>query len=264
MANSVIKFKGEEKWLGEEFITSKPIKISAHDIENSGFSESEQHCICQAIDFQNEHQRSNPYYFNDMRFSLPIKRGVTKLDAAFKTEQNVVEYIDNLINFGEAITFLSKHKLFKNSIYQYDDKTLKKLKEVKKMLASDNLEIIERDIKNAYINKTAWAIFTGEGNGAGFKAKNGELGEISTARLFDSDKGCEKTAKAMGLTKYEIVEVEVTLKKRTNLHTYQASILDSAFAILEKERLEQFFAEMDHSKIEEKLQEVKAKKINKL
>lgn len=261
MSSSVIKFKGEEKWLGAKFISSSDIKMSEKIMSSNGFTEEEKSAITKAVEFQNANKQSA---YHGVFFHFPSKRSVTKLDTAFKSDKDIMQFVDELINYGEVLSLLSKKGLMKNEPYQYNDKTLKEIKEVKKMLGSEQLEIIERDIKNAYINKTAWAIFTGDEKHSGFKAKNGELGEISTARLFDSDKGCEKTAKAMGLSNYEVVEVEVTLRRRTDLKTYHASKLDSAFAILEKERLEQFFAEMDHEKIEEKLQEVKAKKVSKL
>lgn len=275
MSYNVLTFKGEERWLGFDFVTvdnvNKIINIDFKVLSSSSLelSEKEIAVMEQGIAFLKAIPLNNiyaNYQGNIKSFMIPTKRGVTRLDAAYKMEMigDFEEYLDNLINFYDAMVLLDRHKLIKlkSCIYDYTDGSVKKIKDLKKMLNTGVYEVTEKNVENAYINKKAWAIFCNDDEQEGFKTKNGSLGEISAARLFDSDKGCERTAKSMGLGKYEVVEVEISLKKRTLSKNYTSTTLDEAFAILEKEKLEKLFSEVSHDVIEEKLKE--KKRVNKL
>ncbi len=149
---------------------------------------------------------------------------------------------------------------------QWQAATLKALDKLEKKLEKGEIKAVERNTENRFIRKTAWAIFQKQSDEiSGFKGKNGELGDISIARLFDSDKGANKTARAMSLTSYDIVEVDVSLKKRMNINPdFADKNLDAALVILEREKIEQFFKEIPLQDIENRLEEEKIKKRNKI
>lgn len=274
MSYKVLTFKGEERWLGFDYITVDNVKkiinvdLKVLSSPSIGLGEKDIFVVEQGIEFLKSIPSNNIYnnQGNIKSFMIPSKRSVTRLDTAYKMEigGDYEEYLDNLINLYDALVILDKHKIIKlkSCIYNYTDANVKKIKDLKKMLNTGVYEVTEKNVENAYINKKAWAIFCTDDDQEGFKTKNGSLGEISAARLFDSDKGCERTAKSMGLDKYEVVEVEISLKKRTLSKNYTSTTLDEAFAILEKEKLEKLFAEVSHDVIEEKLKE--KKRVNKL
>lgn len=233
--------------------------------------------------------------------NYPISKGATRLALAYKStmpflegfsatnlltildlmEQQIALYIKNkalfIQNYGDQEW---RRTSYQGNNYSYAlgnwerYSYLNNIKEIKKFEKdlSKNLFIeIRATTENSLMDKKAWAIFCqfeyqGE-KSVGYKAKNGELGDISTARLFDSDKGAKRTASAMGLSEsdYDIIELQVTYKKRCRLTAgFNSQELDEAEAILEKQRIEAFFNDISVDKIEEKLEEVKAKKKNKI
>lgn len=145
----------------------------------------------------------------------------------------------------------------------YHQKSLKKLQKLSTDFRAGTYETIQQTTQKSLIQKTSWAIFYQDYHDkkGGYIDKSGAVGEISSARLFDSDKGALQTANSLRLDKnrFDVVEVEIAFKRRTHLvPDCQSNTLAEVESILEKQLLEALFKGLSLDKIENKLNELKS------
>jgi len=228
---------------------------------------------------------SDYYHTSPLYICVPKKRSSTKIESSYMSSsgslssdielyQPIFQKFTALYSLflgARAISYKilkhsnphfkgsQSHEPFMKNIAQASDHFKFLLSEIEK----NNITCVERSTENGFIQKKSWAIFATLNDYSGYKSKAGSLGEISSAQLFDSDLGAKRAANLM-FTQYEIVEVEIALKARTYLNpNYQSDTLTSALAILEKQKIEQFFNEVSLDKITQKIDEMKSANLEK-
>lgn len=133
---------------------------------------------------------------------------------------------------------------------------LKSLKLIQKKYVAGELTVEEKHIENSVVAKKSWAIFMTRNNKSGFRNKAQQIGDISSAVLYDSSKAAYKAAtNVLTPESFDIVEVDIQLKKRTHLNeNYQSVELAEALTIIEKNKLQALLDEYSIDELKHKLE----------